>query len=199
MDIKKYIKSGIIEQYCMGLLTADKRASVERACQLYPEIKAELLKIELALEKYAHANAIQPNPELKGKILNTLQNQVEKSLTQPPIQFPLINRFSNHDKWLSLTKGMIPETFEGERIQKTIQHSDRIIQMLIVSSIDFNDETHDDLLESFLILEGECECTVGDHVFYLAAGGFAEIPLHQPHKVKILSSYVKAVLQRLPI
>ena len=59
------------------------------------------------------------------------------------------------------------------------------------------EETHEDLLESFFILEGTCICFLGEHQIPLEAGGFLEIPMFIPHSVTITSDKpVLAILQR---
>ena len=62
-----------------------------------------------------------------------------------------------------------------------------------------DDEVHVNEKESFLVLEGECECYVGDNVYRLGPGGFIEIPLHEHHNVKVISEYVVAVMQRIAV
>ena len=69
----------------------------------------------------------------------------------------------------------------------------------MISRTDVDDEVHEHEQESFLVLEGECECHIGDTVYRLGPGGFIEIPLHLNHNVRVLSPYVVAVLQHIAV
>jgi mannose-6-phosphate isomerase-like protein (cupin superfamily) len=94
---------------------------------------------------------------------------------------------------------LIPPKIQEDRVVKVLRESDKIIQMLIVSKTDFDNEVHVGEHESFIILEGECECTIGDKVFRLKPGGFTEIPLYTDHDVRVLTPYVTAIVQRIAV
>ena len=53
MDTNVYIASGILESYCLGLVTGAEREEVELYAKKYPEIREELSKINDLLETYA--------------------------------------------------------------------------------------------------------------------------------------------------
>jgi len=53
LDIQAYISSGILEQYLLGDTTTAETAEVERIADQHPEVRAELDRIEIALEEYA--------------------------------------------------------------------------------------------------------------------------------------------------
>lgn len=72
MDIKEYIVSGVLENYLLGLLTAQEQQEVERNAAMYPEIKAELEAIEEALNTYAQANAVPMREGLQDEILSVI-------------------------------------------------------------------------------------------------------------------------------
>lgn len=87
MDIKKYIASGILENYALGLVSENERQEVERMLVAYPELRTELQAIEEALEGFAQANAL-PLPEgleeaALGKIDSLLKNSPQKSSKAP--------------------------------------------------------------------------------------------------------------------
>ena len=198
MDIQAYIASGILTEYFLGHLSDEHRQEVAQLCLQHTELARELADIELAFGEYAFANAIAPAPHLKDQIWATLEN-LNKEKTIDLTNLPLINAYSDPAKWMGLVKPFIPSHVGDERIMKVLQDTPQVIQMFVVSKSDFEDETHDDLLESFIILEGECECTVGEDVYRVSAGGYTSIPLHVPHTVKILSPYVVAILQRVAV
>lgn len=66
MNIKQYLSSGILEQYAFGLLSSTERTAVEANLQQYPELVAELHKIEFALEQYLNAQAVDPSADFRS-------------------------------------------------------------------------------------------------------------------------------------
>ena len=68
MNIQEYISSGIIESYVLGLASDEERKEFEQFCDQYPELQAARNAFEMALEKQAMENAIDPPAELKNKI-----------------------------------------------------------------------------------------------------------------------------------
>jgi anti-sigma-K factor RskA len=70
MNSQEYIDSGILEFYVMGSLPEADMEKVRDMAARFPEIAEEIRKIEIILESYAQANAIEPAPDLKEKVLN---------------------------------------------------------------------------------------------------------------------------------
>ncbi len=68
MDIKKYISSGILEQYAFGLLSPTERSEVEANLQKYPELLDELRKIEFSLEQYLSTGAVSPSEGFRKQL-----------------------------------------------------------------------------------------------------------------------------------
>jgi mannose-6-phosphate isomerase-like protein (cupin superfamily) len=199
LNIKAYIESGILELYAMGTLSETEHAEVLHNLELYAELREELECIEKALENYALQNNITSSPKLKAKLLDSisnLENEKEISLSN----LPIINKYSDYKNWLKLIKsfGDLPLDNDGRHITM-LRHNEEITQMLIVSTTDIEEETHLIEHESFLILEGECRCTVGDHVRMMSAGDFMQIPLFEAHDVQLVSPKVTAILQRVRI
>jgi anti-sigma-K factor RskA len=71
-EIREYIASGILELYVMGDMSADERVEVEAMAQKHPEIRAELDEISSAMEAYADAQAVEPSPGVRDRVLNSL-------------------------------------------------------------------------------------------------------------------------------
>ncbi|RZM28250.1 MAG: anti-sigma factor [Pedobacter sp.] len=69
-----YIESGILELYVLGQLNLDEQQEVERMSAKFPEVKKEIMAIELAMENYAKANAIEPAVHLEDRIIAALQH-----------------------------------------------------------------------------------------------------------------------------
>lgn len=85
-EVKAYIESGILELYVLGQLSTQECNEVEAMANKYPEVKAELSAIELALESYALENAIAPSNGLEDKILAQFAtNKVTEKQPEPKI------------------------------------------------------------------------------------------------------------------
>lgn len=199
MNLQSYIESGILELYVLDQLGSDEREEVERMLSVFPEIRAEYEKIQVALEMYAASRAIQPSPLVKEKIKESISN-LEKEEDMDLQNLPFITKHSDHTKWLNLVKDLIPEKIEKDGIFTSIlQQSDKIVQLLVVTSADIADEVHDESHESFLILKGSCKCTLGNEVRIMEPGDYMAIPLYEHHEVEILSEQVVAILQHVAV
>ena len=198
IDIHNYIHSGILEAYCLGVLSTEEKKEVESFRLNYTEVHRALSAIELSFEHLAEATSIQPPASLKEQIWQTIlasDNDQNIDLSNPPV----INRFSDHTQWLNAVAPFIPGKISEERYSKVLYASPTMLQILIVTQTDIEPELHDNLRESFIILEGECECYIGNKVIRLQAGGFTDIPLHTTHDVKLISHSVTAILQRIAV
>lgn len=96
MDIKEYIASGIIESYVLGACSDQEQREVNCLSSIYPEIKEELEKTQLSIEKYAESIAVAPPEALKSKIQaaikNTQQESVLKIVREEKVEAPKIIR-----------------------------------------------------------------------------------------------------------
>lgn len=198
MNIRDYIDSGSLEAYCLGMLNTDRISEVESLRRKHPEVESEIRSIEAALRKYAKTVGSKMSETLQDEIWELLAN-VNRERTIRMDCLPLINRFSDPIAWLEFAKPLIPEPLADDRFIQVLRKSDTVVQMLLKSKTDFVNEVHTSERESFIILEGECECTVGNTIFQLGPGGFTEIPLFTDHDVRILTPHVTAILQRVAV
>jgi len=63
MNIKEYIVSGIIEDYCLGFLSIGEMAVVVQNAAKYVEIKMAINEYEQILKKYAEDGEPGPDDE----------------------------------------------------------------------------------------------------------------------------------------
>lgn len=77
MDIQNYIKSGILDNYALGLLSVKETEEVEQNLLKFPELKKELDQVEDALATYAQAKAIPMPAGLSAQILKSIENIVD--------------------------------------------------------------------------------------------------------------------------
>ena len=71
LNIKEYIESGVLELYVMGKLSEAEKREVEQNMAQYPEVKAEVERIEAAMEDYALMHQRSP---IIGAIMQNQKN-----------------------------------------------------------------------------------------------------------------------------
>lgn len=192
MDIRQYIESGILEEYCLGHLDEEDEAYLIQMTMLYPEIKKELTAVELTFENMAALSAIEPAGDVKKNILASLGFNDEVLNTD---KLPVISEAADPQPWLKTFAHLIPDEPTEAFSMHVIREDSIVSQMLVTSSSDVPEEEHGDFFESLFILKGNCECTIGENFYALGPGDFIEIPLHVKHDIKLVSPFVTAVLQ----
>jgi anti-sigma-K factor RskA len=83
MNIQDYIKSGILEEYVAGLLSAEEMQAVEAYAAQEPLVLEEINKIEAALELYAFSQAQTPKNDVKSNILAQIEKETNTTETTP--------------------------------------------------------------------------------------------------------------------
>ncbi len=85
MNIEEYIASGILEAYVSDTGSAQEMQEVECMSSIYPEIKEALHQVELDLEKYAFAHAVEPPAGLQDDFMKLLEGvePLAKEVDQP--------------------------------------------------------------------------------------------------------------------
>lgn len=198
-NLKIYIKSGILELFVLDLLNEAERADVLNMLSQFPVLEKEVQEIESALQMYASLAAIEPSRSLKAKIVSSIAD-LAKEKDMDPDHLLLINKQSDYQNWLRLVTDYFPQAFETGNFAEVLRDENGVRQVLVVTSTNIDEETHDDVHESFLILQGQCRCTVGGDTFYLNPGGFTQIPLYETHNVEITSSSpVMAIAQYVSV
>lgn len=191
MDMKAFIDSGELEQYCFGSADAVRAKEIEALRLAHSEIDQELNAIEAALARMAINLAITPDPHLKSRILSAVFSEDRLDLNN----LPPTSQYADHESWLKAVEPLLPAEFSEDFFAQVLQQNDKLAQTLVVTKLDVPAEIHETVRESFFILKGTCVCRVGDEVFTLNAGDYLDIPLHTSHDIKIRSPYVVAILQ----
>lgn len=107
MELKEIISSGILELYSLGLTSEAENIQVHEWIKQFPEVKAEIDEIQIAMEQYALAHSIQPDTSLKQKILNRIADTAPKkfavSSTAPDLQnkTAVIRTMPAYFKWVA--------------------------------------------------------------------------------------------------
>ncbi len=74
MNVDDYIKSGLLQDYCLGFLSDDEVLKVEALCKVYPQIADELNLLRKTLEQYAGRDKTWQRAELKKAIWDAIKN-----------------------------------------------------------------------------------------------------------------------------
>ena len=182
MNVEAYIESGIIDEYCLGLLSADEALTVERLAAQFPAIAEEINQVQQALGCYIETSAVPPRADLKAQIQGVLASITqEESLNINNL--PIITAYADYRKWAVALADVQP-LGKLPGIRYTVVRND---ETAVVSKIwlqtEFTETDHHDseFRESFLVLEGNCECDFDGKMFSLSAGDYIEIPENTRH------------------
>jgi len=201
---KKFLESGVVEDYCLGTATLEDVTRLQSLCNQFAEAQAYLEKNQKAMEELIGKFSRKPSDHSKNIInKNILENLKLESASligdeQLLPEFIGISRHSNIDHWDALVKEITPPSDFENIYAKPLFVSTTQELILVWAKNIVPDEVHDDLTESFLLLEGTADCYVDDEVFSMVKGDFMEIPLHSNHKVVVTSaSPGKAIRSRV--
>lgn len=70
MDKATFLKSGLLEQYVLGLTTQEEARMVEQFVARHPDIRQELETLQEAMEAYASQYVASPPPELRDQVID---------------------------------------------------------------------------------------------------------------------------------
>jgi mannose-6-phosphate isomerase-like protein (cupin superfamily) len=195
-----YIGSGILELYVLQQTTLEETREIELAAQKDPSIKQEILEIELSLERYATAQAVEPNPIIKPFLLATIDYSDRIRGGEQPLSAPLLTENSSPDDfkgWLNRADMVVPDDFD-DVYAKILSATPQATTALVWIKEMAPQEVHDNEFEKFLILEGSCTITIEEEAHHLVPGDYLAIPLHKSHQVTITSKIpCKIILQRV--
>lgn len=188
MNVKELISSGVIELYCLGIASDEERSVVEELMLKDPSVKEEIALINDALAHYAvAASAVIPSVTLKEKILSAIQSpEAEPTPVNLP---PKLTPQSTAQEWL--------QYLSDEHIEEPAEHDD--VHMIELPGTEsyysyavfarpggiVNEETHFGHDEYLLIVEGECEMTIGGKTQAYKPGDFITITPGIPHSAVV--------------
>lgn len=205
MNIEKYIQSGILEQYCLGLTSEAENKELEALCIKHSKLNKELEEVQKTLGNYANSYQTSPRLQLKHTILYAID---ELDLVEPlnknflqEIDLknpPLLYKDSNFQAWTKATASLEPVTEIQGYPACPIRVDDNVMIFLIWINKNVVEETHENESESFFVLEGTCVCNVSNIMHPLKPGDFLGIPTYKPHTLEVTSpsGVVKLLVQR---
>lgn len=198
---KDYIGSGILELYVLGETTPEESQEIAELAAIDPLFQKQITELELALERHAIANAIEPDPSVRVFTLAAIDFSNRMQQGEQPSITPLLNessKIADYAEWLDREDMVLPENF-ASAYAKILTYTPELTCALVWMKGTVTQEVHDDELEKFLVVEGSCLLTVGEEVYELVAGDYFEVPLHKVHHAVITSDIpCKVILQRIP-
>lgn len=164
----------------------------------------EVLQAEYALIRLAQDHAVIPPPLLRDKILEkikTLDKGMKNVKELDLNNLPLLDENSNWLDWQKTVNGIEPPgDYDGIHLHSLESNDRRELFVAWVKEY-IEEEVHYDLVESFILLEGACECHITDlngnpRVIRMGVGDFISMPVGEVHDIIITSlEPVKAILQ----
>jgi len=200
--VETLLNSGIIELYVMGIAGARQAAEVESLARSFPEVQQAIDDFSIQMEDYLQLKAVPPSLKVKPMIMAIIEYQQrvkngDKIKTPPVLHEGSVA--ADYAEWLALP-GMEINPSEENITVKIIGLTPTSSQAILWIRKGTPWETHENELESFLLLEGTCIITIGTQRHLLSAGDHLAIPLFQPHNVVVTSTTpCKAILQRLAL
>jgi len=77
VDVQRYISSGIIESYVVGLVSEREAREVENAIAEFPEIRAAVEACRQDMELYVELSAVKPPKAIRTRILDAIENETQ--------------------------------------------------------------------------------------------------------------------------
>ncbi len=170
----------------------------------------EISGTERALDLYAHAHAKDPSESLKERIKAKMAKLNHLSRNRTPFtlnNIPMLTSDANLFDWEQAVAHIQPPV-EYDNIHMEVLVSDETRDLLLGWSKEIiPEEVHDDLIESFIVLEGSCECHIWrdddrsfNKVVHMQTGDFLQLNIGESHDIITTSAVpVKAILQRLKV
>ncbi|MFB6317323.1 anti-sigma factor domain-containing protein [Saccharicrinis sp. FJH54] len=103
MNIQEYIATGILEAFVLDQLSEPERDEVLKMAQAYPEVRAEIDRIEEGQLRLAERMAVVPPARLKTAILDDIVPESTSNLRVDPVM-PGIKPFPH--RYFSISSGV---------------------------------------------------------------------------------------------
>ncbi|MEP7196488.1 MAG: cupin domain-containing protein [Saprospiraceae bacterium] len=198
MDKENIIDTGRLEAYCLNLLSDQENKEISLLANQYPDIQSEINQIIHSMQSFTNAEAVNPN--LKAKIMEALISEAD-AIRLDLNNLPLLHKESDLKAWnISIEHFEAPSDINAIHVEPIYESDKKEVFLMWLDTV-ITEEAHDDdgFTESFLILEGECECNFDGKVLRFKAGDYFEVPAKSKHTITNISkngSLVKGLVQR---
>ena len=172
-----------------------------------PSLK-DIEQSEDTLIAYARIHAVAPPLSMRDKILGKIQKISDQQVNRHSFTLenaPLLTLESNWLDWVEAVKGINPPN-DFEDVHLHTFRNDNVAEMHLAWVIEeVPEEVHHDVLESFILLEGTCECHIlnedgSQRTVRMREGDYISFKIGEIHDIQITSAEpAKAILQWLKI
>ncbi len=190
-----------LQHYQEGTLDNREELEFRIEIQRFPELAKKLAAWDLSVEAdiLATPNISKSSRDRRKKVLKGW-DQIDKEL-QEPGHFPIFHPASTAADLLNLIPDAVlnpTEPFQNVLVQK-LDRTEDATTLIIHLKDKLPEETHTNLIEQFVILQGNCIVNMNGNEITLEAGNYFRIPLLHPHSVKVTSAEPCIFLcQRIP-
>lgn len=164
----------------------------------------EIRQTEEALANFGKAHSLAPPSALREKILgklNHLSNQKNQQQRLDLANLPMLDANANWLEWQAAVEGIEPPAeFDNIHLHTLESNDKRDLFVAWVKEM-VDEEVHHDILESFVLLEGSCECHITDEkgetrIVRMGQGDYISMKLGETHDIVITSLRpAKAILE----
>ncbi len=173
-----------------------------------PPTSVDVAETEAALLAYAELQAVKPPLSIRDRILANMQklkNFEDSRQSFTLDNLPILTPDANWLDWEAAVKGIEPsDDYEGVYMH-LLENNERRELNLAWVQYEVPEEVHHDVLESFILLEGSCECHIfdangGKRIVKMRQGDYISFKIGEVHDIEITSAKpAKAILQWLKI
>lgn len=200
MDSKAYIQSGMLEQYCLGLLSGAENVEVQHYAARYADIKQEIDRIADAIDCYARSNPVHPKDSIRMKVLLAAYQSMAGAGKEFP---PLIADSTVTDEFRQWMKGITvpaPSDPFDNLTSFDLPSTESVTNFMVWVKNGHDEEEHSNFREFIVILEGDCDMYMNGEKKHFTAGEIICIPPFVPHRAVITSEErMVAIVQRQQI
>ena len=169
----------------------------------------EVQQVEAALLSLANAYAVEPPLSMKDQIMAKIAQMNAQKAVQKAFDLnnlPLLTPQSNWLDWKETVKDIArPEEFDNVHLHVLESNDTRELFLAFVKEM-VPEEVHHDLLESFILLEGACECHITNEegnetrIVRMRSGDHIAFKIGEVHDIHITSGEpAVAILQWLKV
>ncbi|MEO8146636.1 MAG: cupin domain-containing protein [Bacteroidia bacterium] len=199
MNLKEYITSGVLESYCLGLVSEQEQFQIEKLAASHPEVQMEIDSIYNSFEQVAAAGAVAPPPAVKNNLMLRIYEMESGVGKKYPPLIKVNSTAKEFSDWLAVNPITNPErdTFENLHTYD-LPSTDEVTNFAVWAKQGHDDEEHNDFLEYIVILKGSCDMYMNGVRNHFNEGEIIRIPKDCNHYAVITSEEpMVAIVQRV--
>ena len=187
MTAEEIIRSGLVESYCLGFVSAEEKLMIETVAA-----NSSLLATEIESQrKYFNDGLLKRELQPSAKVKIAVMQRVYRMQALTDRKFlPLINEQTNWEELLqSVAANGISERDESLSgiPMWELPSTPEVSNFIVWSSGKNEPEIHHDVQEFIVILKGSCNMYVDGEMKSYTAGDMVKIPLHKTHYAEVTS------------